>query len=143
MLYRINYPSLKDNNVLRRVLLCEVLFWAEELKRRWTVVKSLREESEETEEDWTEHTGEVAFLCLCPCSGPLLLESAFLSGSLANLRVFLTNEPMVKLSQDGSALLLQTDEDEEYDEDLEDSDYEEVEQNQTLSPKHLENWEEE
>lgn len=34
-LYSINYPSLRDNNMLRRVLVAEVLYSAEELKRRW------------------------------------------------------------------------------------------------------------
>lgn len=34
-LYSINYPSLRDNNILRRVLVNEVLYWAEELKKRW------------------------------------------------------------------------------------------------------------
>ncbi len=34
-LYSINYPSLRDNNILRRVLVSEVLYWAEKLKRRW------------------------------------------------------------------------------------------------------------
>ncbi|KAJ0065358.1 hypothetical protein NL108_007563, partial [Boleophthalmus pectinirostris] len=56
LLHRIIYPSLKDNNVLRRVLLSEVLFWAEELKRRWRE-RQERGEREETEETWTKHTG--------------------------------------------------------------------------------------
>lgn len=39
-LYSINYPSLRDNNILRRVLVCEVLYWAEKLKRRCTEEKT-------------------------------------------------------------------------------------------------------
>ncbi|KAJ4943723.1 hypothetical protein JOQ06_006221 [Pogonophryne albipinna] len=35
LLYSIIYPSLHDNNILRRVLMCEVVYWAEKLKRRW------------------------------------------------------------------------------------------------------------
>ncbi|XP_044055466.1 small RNA 2'-O-methyltransferase isoform X3 [Siniperca chuatsi] len=35
LLYSINYPSLRDNNILRRVLVSEVLYWAEKLKKRW------------------------------------------------------------------------------------------------------------
>uniref|UniRef100_A0A673CIC1 Small RNA 2'-O-methyltransferase n=1 Tax=Sphaeramia orbicularis TaxID=375764 RepID=A0A673CIC1_9TELE len=31
----INYPSLRDNNILRRVLVNEVLYSAEKLKQRW------------------------------------------------------------------------------------------------------------
>lgn len=34
-LYSINYPSLRDQNILRRVLVSEVLYWAEKLKGRW------------------------------------------------------------------------------------------------------------
>ncbi|XP_027146204.1 small RNA 2'-O-methyltransferase isoform X1 [Larimichthys crocea] len=40
LLYSINYPSLRDNNILRRVLVCEVLYWAEKLKRRCTEEKT-------------------------------------------------------------------------------------------------------
>ncbi|XP_004068095.2 small RNA 2'-O-methyltransferase isoform X1 [Oryzias latipes] len=35
LLYHINYPSLRDNNTLRRVLVSEVLYQAEQLKVRW------------------------------------------------------------------------------------------------------------
>lgn len=31
----MNYPSLRDNNTLRRVLVNEVMFWAEKLKKRF------------------------------------------------------------------------------------------------------------
>lgn len=34
-LYSVNYPSLRDNNILRRVLVSEVMFWAEKLKKRF------------------------------------------------------------------------------------------------------------
>lgn len=34
-LYCIRYPSLRDNNTLRRFLVSEVLYWAEELKDIW------------------------------------------------------------------------------------------------------------
>lgn len=34
-LYSVNYPSLRDNNILRRVLVNEVMFWAENLKKRF------------------------------------------------------------------------------------------------------------
>ncbi|KAI3368521.1 hypothetical protein L3Q82_025529, partial [Scortum barcoo] len=40
LLYSINYPSLRDNNILRRVLVSEVLYCAEKLKRRWMEKKS-------------------------------------------------------------------------------------------------------
>ncbi|XP_055087884.1 small RNA 2'-O-methyltransferase [Periophthalmus magnuspinnatus] len=167
LLHRIIYPSLKDNNVLRRVLLSEVLFWAEELKRR-SREREEKEEKKEKEETWTKSTGAcgeerppedprrsagdgesngncapqrgcVAVpLSLLWASSPRVVA---LSGSLSNLRLFLMDEPMVKLSQDKSALLLQTDE-EVYEGDLEDCGYTEIEQNQSVSPKTLENWEE-
>uniref|UniRef100_A0A3B3ZI29 Small RNA 2'-O-methyltransferase n=1 Tax=Periophthalmus magnuspinnatus TaxID=409849 RepID=A0A3B3ZI29_9GOBI len=85
------------------------------------------------------HRGCVAVpLSLLWASSPRVVA---LSGSLSNLRLFLMDEPMVKLSQDKSALLLQTDE-EVYEGDLEDCGYTEIEQNQSVSPKTLENWEE-
>lgn len=34
-LYSITYPSLHDNNILRRILVSELQYWSEELKRRW------------------------------------------------------------------------------------------------------------
>ncbi|XP_051232898.1 small RNA 2'-O-methyltransferase [Dicentrarchus labrax] len=40
LLYSINYPSLRDNNILRRVLVSEVLYWTEKLKRRWMEEKT-------------------------------------------------------------------------------------------------------
>lgn len=40
-LYSVNYPSLRDNNILRRVLVSEVLFWAETLKKRWMETKRM------------------------------------------------------------------------------------------------------
>ncbi|XP_072294141.1 small RNA 2'-O-methyltransferase [Eucyclogobius newberryi] len=177
LLHRINYPSLKDNNVLRRVLLSEVLFWAEELKRRWTERES--EDTEESkEEDWNEHTGAcgeerppeeewksvaaddesdlwrlngIAQSRNCasqrgcvPVPLDLLWASsprvAALCKSPANLRLFLMNEPTVKLSQDGCALLLRTDEDEEREADL-DRGGAAVEPNQRVSAKLPENWE--
>ncbi|CAJ1061141.1 small RNA 2'-O-methyltransferase isoform X2 [Xyrichtys novacula] len=36
LLYSITYPSLHDNNILRRVLVAEVLGWTEKLKSRYT-----------------------------------------------------------------------------------------------------------
>uniref|UniRef100_A0A8D3BDF9 Small RNA 2'-O-methyltransferase n=1 Tax=Scophthalmus maximus TaxID=52904 RepID=A0A8D3BDF9_SCOMX len=44
LLYSINYPSLRDNNILRRVLVSEVLCWTEELKSRWMEETTKRNE---------------------------------------------------------------------------------------------------
>ncbi|XP_018527064.1 small RNA 2'-O-methyltransferase [Lates calcarifer] len=45
LLYSINYPSLHDNNILRRVLVSEVLYWAEKLKSRWMEEKAVERNS--------------------------------------------------------------------------------------------------
>jgi len=39
-LYCVNYPSLRDNNTLRRVVVSEVLYWAEHIKNRWMEEKT-------------------------------------------------------------------------------------------------------
>lgn len=58
-LYSVNYPSLHDNNTLRRVLVSEVLYRAEQLKNRW-----IQEKSGERNDDFTrcqtEDGGEMA-----------------------------------------------------------------------------------
>lgn len=51
-LYSVNYPSLRDNNILRRVLVTEVMFWAEKLKRRFM-------EKMSDEKDAAEHQTDV------------------------------------------------------------------------------------
>lgn len=33
--YSVNYPSLRNQNILRKVLVGEVLYWAEKLKSGW------------------------------------------------------------------------------------------------------------
>lgn len=45
-LYSVNYPSLRDNNVLRRVLVSEVMFWAEKLKRRFVEKMSVKKDDD-------------------------------------------------------------------------------------------------
>ncbi|KAM9385760.1 small RNA 2'-O-methyltransferase [Pholidichthys leucotaenia] len=35
LLYSIHYPSLRDNNILHRVLVSEVVYWAEKIKNGW------------------------------------------------------------------------------------------------------------
>uniref|UniRef100_A0A3P9QGI9 Small RNA 2'-O-methyltransferase n=1 Tax=Poecilia reticulata TaxID=8081 RepID=A0A3P9QGI9_POERE len=111
LVYSVNYPTLRDNNTLLRVLVSEVLYWAEQMKNRCVnactqycvcfrfVVVPL-----------------AALWSFCP-------KISELSGNLSNLRRLLMDQPQVKLSQDGSALLLrceeqeQTDGDEEEDEE--------------------------
>ncbi|KAF7653163.1 hypothetical protein LDENG_00086670 [Lucifuga dentata] len=179
LLYSIAYPSLKDNNILRRVLVSEVLYWAEKLKRRWMEEKTGSDEAQtlfqtdggdgclsefkmekqkesaacgeemknpavkcgtgasEDEEGlyedvfWTDSHGqaESSKQCRCVCVPLAMLWSccpkvSTLSGSLDNLRCFLLDDPSVKLSQDGSAVLLlvqKQDQEEAEDDDLEGS----------------------
>ncbi|XP_076580336.1 small RNA 2'-O-methyltransferase isoform X2 [Chaetodon auriga] len=182
LLYSINYPSLRDNNILRRVLVSEVLYWAEKLKRRWMEEKTgerdeaeecLRaseqriemeekqtacgartnhpveqcgrevlevQEGEDEEVFWNNRKGQQESCILHrSVSVPLAVlwsccpKVSALSGSLSNLRHLLMDEPNVKLSQDGSAVLLQEqdleeEEEEEEDNDVEDSGYGEASQ---------------
>ncbi|XP_041647381.1 small RNA 2'-O-methyltransferase [Cheilinus undulatus] len=190
LVYSKIYPSLHDNNILRRVLVTEVLSWAEKLKRRWigdkTNVKddsytqyqterreeeclrsseqqtghgaemnNLREESEDQEGEseelfWTTGLGKQKSCTLqrvvsvplavlwtsCPKVGAL-------SGSLSNLRHLLMDDPEVRLNQDGSALLInlqEQDNEEEDQNDFEDSGYGEARQ-YCHSAEHDEDWE--
>lgn len=45
-LYSVNYPSLRDNNTLRRVLVNEVMFWAENLKKRFVEKMAEKDDAE-------------------------------------------------------------------------------------------------
>ncbi|XP_078114240.1 small RNA 2'-O-methyltransferase [Sander vitreus] len=177
LLYSINYPSLHDNNILRRVLVSEVLYWAEKLKRNWIEERTgerddtytlcpaegegeecLRAserhmemedkqtaacgaemknpgEHQESELFWTNGKGQQESCKLRRCvSVPLAVlwsccpKLSVLSGSLSNLRHVLMDNTEVKLSQDGSAVLLNDqdqdlEEEEEDHDDLEDSGY--------------------
>ncbi|XP_074491153.1 small RNA 2'-O-methyltransferase isoform X1 [Sebastes fasciatus] len=181
LLYSINYPSLHDNNILRRVVVSEVSYWAEKLKTRWIEEKTgggdatdtqaegegeecLRalerhleieeketaacgaemnnlveyEEGKDGELFWTNSQGQQESCKLRRCvSVPLTVlwsccpKVSALSGTLDNLRHLLMDDPEVKLSQDGSAVLLddQEQDPEEDDHDgLEDSGYTEASQ---------------
>ncbi|KAI9517615.1 hypothetical protein NQZ68_004837 [Dissostichus eleginoides] len=171
LLYSIIYPSLHDNNILRRVLVCEVVYWAEKLKRRWIAEETgerddtddlCQESHVDTEEtqtacgaemktlvDQEEEGGELFWTHSQPDSDkwhrrvsvPLAVlwcrcpKVSVLSGSVSHLRLLLMDEPGVKLSQDGSAVLLNhqeqdldDDDEEEHRADLEDSGYAEARQ---------------
>ncbi|CAG5863322.1 unnamed protein product [Menidia menidia] len=173
LLYCMNYPSLQDNNTLRRVVVSEVLYQAEQIKNRWMEERMGKEkeafgfsqtegemEDERTEEmtcpsqpggrALSDHEGlEESEVCwvtspdqreppaLNRCvSVPLAVLWALcskireLSGSLCNLRLLLLDEPDVKLSQDGSALLVkyQEDQEEELESNCEDDSYAESSQ---------------
>uniref|UniRef100_A0A096M0I1 Small RNA 2'-O-methyltransferase n=1 Tax=Poecilia formosa TaxID=48698 RepID=A0A096M0I1_POEFO len=145
LVYSVNYPTLRDNNTLLRVLVSEVLYWAEQMKNRWmeeTTGENIFFHSACTERLNCPGEGEGcvnACIQYCVCFRfavvPLAALWSFcpkiaeLSGNLSNLRRLLVDQPQVKLSQDGSALLVkyddggmrlqpeQTDSDEEEDEE--------------------------
>uniref|UniRef100_A0A8C2ZQ15 Small RNA 2'-O-methyltransferase n=1 Tax=Cyclopterus lumpus TaxID=8103 RepID=A0A8C2ZQ15_CYCLU len=144
LVYRSNYPSLQDNNILSRVLVTEVLSGAEELRRRWEEKTGKRDAEGDGEEhhraseqhlEMEEKQTGPATLNLCVCVPLAALWSRYpkvraLAGSLSNLRQLLKDHPDVALSQDGSAVLLNDQEQEEKEEpdDLEDSGYAEARQ---------------
>ncbi|XP_071781331.1 small RNA 2'-O-methyltransferase [Centroberyx gerrardi] len=161
LLYSIAYPSLRDNNVLRRILVSEVLYWAEQLKRGWMEEKTgegeeasalcqtqggggerLSERQAEMEEKQTGSAGR----CVCVPLAKLWSccpRVQAMSGSVSHLSRFLLDDPLVKLTQDGSAVLVddqeQDQEEEEYD-DLEDTGCTEASQC-SLSAVQQEDWE--
>ncbi|XP_038571133.1 small RNA 2'-O-methyltransferase [Micropterus salmoides] len=182
LLYSINYPSLRDQNILRRVLVSEVLYWAEKLKGRWLEQKrdysftlcqterrgeeclgvserrmemenkqtayataacgaemcgrGVAEDTERKDEElsWTNVQGQHELHRFV--SVPLAVlwyrcpKVSALSGNLTNLKHILMEAPEVKLSQDGSAVLVQDQGFEEKGDcnDLEDSGYAEASQ---------------
>uniref|UniRef100_A0A3Q3A7R7 Small RNA 2'-O-methyltransferase n=1 Tax=Kryptolebias marmoratus TaxID=37003 RepID=A0A3Q3A7R7_KRYMA len=118
LLYSVNYPSLHDNNTLRRVLVSEVLYWAEQLKNRWIEEKSGGRNGDFTRCQTVGSVPMEGKKAGIYVSVPLAVMWSWcpkvreLSESLGNLRHLLMDEPQVKLSQDGSAVL-----DSEYSED--------------------------
>ncbi|XP_026179424.1 small RNA 2'-O-methyltransferase [Mastacembelus armatus] len=165
LLHSINYPSLRDNNILQRVLVSEVLYQAEKLKRTWTVeetdvrndICTLYQTERQGEACFSKQhvqTGEYSYTACGPemhcntleqcrrgvlvyqeCEGEQVLwtngqerqepgtlhryvsiplavlwacspKVSALSGSLNNLRHLLLDDPRVKLSTDGSAVLV-------------------------------------
>uniref|UniRef100_A0AAZ1XKG5 Small RNA 2'-O-methyltransferase n=1 Tax=Oreochromis aureus TaxID=47969 RepID=A0AAZ1XKG5_OREAU len=131
LLYSINYPSLCDNNILRRVLVSEVLYWAEKLKNRWmeeqaggicdAVALCQTEEGACAEEmkdlmEWSGASDSAEKQGSCTSSRIVAVpldvlwsccpKVRMLSGSLCNLKHLLMDEPNIKLSQDSSAVLV-------------------------------------
>ncbi|XP_008332823.1 small RNA 2'-O-methyltransferase [Cynoglossus semilaevis] len=182
LMYSVKYPSMRDNNILRRVLVGEVLCWTQRLRSRWESDKSFERDKdctwnegerggndclsvqhEEAREEQTVCGAQVAepefgfsrdlfrdqsgFLSVplnllwshCPKVGAL-------SGTLENLRHLLSDEPSVKFSQDGDAVLIQLQEEEseekgeEEHDDLEDSRYAEVREH-CGTPEQGQDWE--
>ncbi|KAM6921293.1 small RNA 2'-O-methyltransferase [Xenentodon cancila] len=184
LLYCINYPSLRNNNTMRRVLVGEVLYWAEQIKNRWMEENTGKkncafrlcqavegvEELEPHEEMGATARGDEMKSPVDQCRGGMCDEEedecdempwtsspkqqdscavnrcvfvplsvlwsccpkvSELSGSVENLRHLLMDEPEVKLNQDGSAVLVKVqeqDQEKKVYNDLEDSEYTEASQ---------------
>ncbi|CDQ74323.1 unnamed protein product [Oncorhynchus mykiss] len=134
VLYNVVYPSLCDSNIFQRTLVNEVLYWAETLKREW--LEEIRgvgdEESEQIGEEENEEVGgegrtdmgqeepyregqsvcvPLVRLCSCP-------RVQALSGTVQHLTKFLLENSRVQLTNDGTAVVLvdNDDEDLEWDE---------------------------
>ncbi|XP_006797846.1 small RNA 2'-O-methyltransferase isoform X1 [Neolamprologus brichardi] len=170
LLYRVNYPSLCDNNILRRVLVSEVLYGAEKLKNRWmeeqaggicdavalcqTEGAACAEEMKDLMEwsgasDSAEKQGSCTSCRIVAVPLDVLWSCcpkvSVLSGSLGNLKHLLMDEPNIKLSQDSSAVLVnhweQDQEEKEDDYNLDDSGYPEASLH-SHSVEQEEDWEE-
>ncbi|XP_061635838.1 small RNA 2'-O-methyltransferase isoform X1 [Phyllopteryx taeniolatus] len=123
LLYSVTYPSLRDNNILRKFLVSELLCWAEKLKKEWLEkLTDKLEEANPVEKDerggeygdifWTNspvpqcHTlhrhVSVPLQLLWTCC-PKLRE---LSGSLSNLRQLIVDDPQIKMNRQRSAVIL-------------------------------------
>ncbi|XP_003974427.2 small RNA 2'-O-methyltransferase [Takifugu rubripes] len=63
LLYSVNYPSLRDNNTLRRVLVNEVMFWAENLKKRFVEKMAEKDDAEHSAAVGAEMEDESAGEC--------------------------------------------------------------------------------
>ncbi|XP_028299557.1 small RNA 2'-O-methyltransferase isoform X2 [Gouania willdenowi] len=168
-LYSVNYPSLRDNNTLRRVLVSEVLYWTETLKNKWMEERSgdpgaefsswlaargkQLHENQTTWQEYLEHPSDqcstralwdgegydhlpsaehqqpftlhsslwvpLGFLCSC------IPKVSSLSGSVEHLKLLLMDAPEVRLSVDGSAVIVnclqQNDQNEKEVNDIEDT----------------------
>uniref|UniRef100_A0A3Q1GDG1 Small RNA 2'-O-methyltransferase n=1 Tax=Acanthochromis polyacanthus TaxID=80966 RepID=A0A3Q1GDG1_9TELE len=110
-LYSVNYPSLRDNNMLRKVLVSEVLGSAANLMSRWLEEKTTGNGDGAVPLCQTEGGGE-EFLSELYVSVPLAVlwsccpKVSELSGSVGNLRHLLMGNPDIKLNQDSSAVLI-------------------------------------
>lgn len=168
LLYRVNYPSLCDNNILRRVLVSEVLYGAEKLKNRWmeeqaggicdavalcqTEGAACAEEMKDLmgwsgASDGAEKQGSCTSCRIVAVPLDVLWSCcpkvSVLSGSLGNLKHLLMDEPNIKLSQDSSAVLVNhwEQDQEEKEDDLDDSGYPEASLH-SHSVEQEEDWEE-
>uniref|UniRef100_A0A8C7LQR7 Small RNA 2'-O-methyltransferase n=1 Tax=Oncorhynchus mykiss TaxID=8022 RepID=A0A8C7LQR7_ONCMY len=121
VLYNVVYPSLCDSNIFQRTLVNEVLYWAETLKREWLEEIRFEVENEEVGGEGRTDMGlyregqsvcvPLVRLCSCP-------RVQALSGTVQHLTKFLLENSRVQLTNDGTAVVLvdNDDEDLEWDE---------------------------
>ncbi|XP_054910958.1 small RNA 2'-O-methyltransferase isoform X2 [Poeciliopsis prolifica] len=176
LVYSVNYPTLRDNNTFIRVLVSEVLYWAEQMKNRWmeettggtnyvSPLSQTRQQKqaacterldcpgggegeERTVSLWIndqEESGTLNRFVVVPLAAlwSFCPKIAELSGNLPNLRRLLMDQPKVKLSQDGSSLLVKCQEQEpeqiDSDEEEDEEDASAVQCSQQTEPE--EDWE--
>ncbi|KAJ3599455.1 hypothetical protein NHX12_033416 [Muraenolepis orangiensis] len=125
LLYSVSYPSLSDNNILRGCLVSEVLFWAHKLRDRRRRLESEdqgspeshpedgadgqlgpRDEESGFEEEEELHGGEDIEMSSREQLSDRRGQIRDLSGSLTRLRRFIADDPLIRLSQDGFAVVL-------------------------------------
>ncbi|XP_023660252.1 small RNA 2'-O-methyltransferase [Paramormyrops kingsleyae] len=111
LLYRMEYPSLQNNNIFQRTLVNEVLYWAEHLRSQWAA--SQRGIGPEQTQD-SQGLGAAAdgeqpflhggFLCIPLSSFMSCPRVRELSGSMVHLRDLLLGDPQVRLIANSVAL---------------------------------------
>ncbi|KAL7887915.1 hypothetical protein AOLI_G00028890 [Acnodon oligacanthus] len=111
LLYKVVYPSLCDNNIFQRILVSEVLYMAESLKRQWLADKQGKQ---------TDFTSRVHGLPPDECVWASPRVQA-LCGDIQRLQQALLDDSRVQLNAERSAITL-PDENEAEEEDEEEKD---------------------
>nr|XP_057929842.1 small RNA 2'-O-methyltransferase [Doryrhamphus excisus] len=120
LLYSINYPSLHDNNILRKAVVSEVLYWVEKLKTEWLtenqeenpVEDYVRERGEHGGIFWTNGDIQECNMLHRHVSVPLhklwicCPKLSELTDSLRNLVQLIIDDPQIKMNQDRSAVII-------------------------------------
>ncbi|XP_077440810.1 small RNA 2'-O-methyltransferase [Vanacampus margaritifer] len=120
LLYSVTYPSLRDQNILRKTLVSELLYWAEKMKNKW-LDKLTEENPVEKDKPGGEEYGEIFWTnghesqchtlhryvsvplhLLWNCC-PKLRE---LSGSLGNLSQLIIDDPQIQMNRSRSAVII-------------------------------------
>ncbi|XP_077390837.1 small RNA 2'-O-methyltransferase isoform X2 [Festucalex cinctus] len=157
LLYSVTYPSLRDQNILRKTLVSEMLYWAEKMKKEWLEKLTEKHEEENPVEKNKRGGGEeygeifwtnghelqcqtlhrhvsVPLHLLWNCC-PKLRE---LSGSLGNLSQLVIDDPQIQMNRSRSAVIICS-----LEHDLEDEDSNDWMDSGYVESSHVEeeNWE--